>query len=302
MSDRRVHSWIVPALVSALVLGYLVYTKQISVGALLLLSVLGVAWAVWLVTFLKGAGSQSAPRPTASATEELRLCAHTPFNVDPVERYYVSLTRSIEACVVALHGQIKSTEALLTAIDVRLAEASLLANETGLLAQNSVSAAARAGEVGRGFVSVSGDVARISEQLNKDLIAIRALVSDAKGSYTDLKTIDLASQGYWFESDTAVQRRNLGCVASEISAITAYRNSLMDILERYLDDPHRDIRWLQLSDSLTRVIEELLNVFSDVLDALNHVAKDLRLVAVADSLSERQRRNIKETLRLKNAG
>lgn len=230
-------------------------------------------------------------RPAEESPDDTGLAMGT------VEKYYVRLLLAAQRSVEVMHYRLDNSDQLLKNIDEGLSQASLLANETGVLAHHSVAAAAQAGEVGRGFVSVSSDVGKISQHMHTDILSLRALIKTIHHVHDQLKDLAIETPSKWLDSDGSTRSRELGCITEQIMILSDSSDSLNTILRRYENNPKRDVRWLQLSDSLTNVVNELLDAVSVVQEALQQVAKEMRIMKISDVLNDDQRDRIKGAIR-----
>ena len=215
-----------------------------------------------------------------------------------IERYYLRLLRELDSAVkifsedrsVALHR--------LKHIHGNIERAQELARNTGLLAVNAMISAARCGEVGRGFVSVSRDMVNISERSERDLLQLVQLADNCERALKSQFKLPSNPVEEWFD----FQSRNLathfhgGELEVLLESLSAFEQALLSISENYMQTSQLDVRWLQLGEAIKRVVAELLGVVTDLSKSAQKVVSELGLLNLAEKLTNTQLLEIKKRL------
>lgn len=202
-----------------------------------------------------------------------------------LERYYTRLFESVEKNWLLCDTDLDHAQATLRNVHHALIEAIDTAKSTGMLALNSMVAAASTGEVGRGFVTVSRDLVSISEQSGNDLEKMKNIVAGTEQRL--LKTRRLLDSS-WADCINAPGRQCVIELAESIACAQGAQEELRRIAERYQRSSKADVRWLQLGDAVRRLLNELINVLYQFELRMTDVISDLRLVKLSGTLSENQ--------------
>lgn len=215
-----------------------------------------------------------------------------------VEKYFVRLLHSLDRSAEGLRFNLDQARQTTATMHTGIVRAHELAKNTGLLASNAMISASSCGEVGRGFVSVSKDLVKISERSEKDLVALEALLT---GVVNLLKRSDLplSHPGMgWIESQLSGSARGqvLACLEDLLISLQGYQETLREISEHYDTSSQLDVRWLQLGEAIKRVINELNQTLQALTESTENFAKEMRILQISDKLCETQLLEIKEGL------
>lgn len=278
-------------LAALLSIGVLAYLGWLGVTGWVILGVL-LSYALWAIAvFLPDFRDNSEPQMSTDSM------GYDPANaISTIDKYYVRLLLNARHSVTSLHYRLSNSAEVATNIAQGLHHARGLANETGLLAENSVSIAADTGEVGRGFVSVSTEVASISRQINGDLRTLAEMLGCFQQTLASLHSLFQGAPSVWMELERIHFAEQLKLVEQDLVSLERYKERLLALYQRYEDNPHREVRWLQLCDSLTRVISELILTAESVSGAVNEVASDMRIFNIREGLSSEQKADISAAL------
>jgi len=208
-----------------------------------------------------------------------------PGHVSSVENYYCRLLESMEKNWLLCDSDLDQAQATLRNVHHALVDAIDNAKSTGMLALNSMVAAANTGEVGRGFVTVSRDLVSISEQSGQDLEKMNNVVA---GAEQRLRKTRRLFDSPWTECIAAPGRQWVIELAESIACTQGAQEELRRIAERYQRSSKSDVRWLQLGDAVRRLLNELINVLYQFELRMMDVISDLRLVKLSGTLSENQ--------------
>lgn len=215
-----------------------------------------------------------------------------------VEKYFVRLLHCLDQAAGSLRYTLENTRQTAVNMHAGVVRAHELAKNTGLLATNAMISASSCGEVGRGFVSVSKDLVKISERSEKDLIQLESLLN---GVVSLLKSTGFVvpDPGYqWLDAQLA--GRGAGRTLAELETLLVrlhgYQEILSEISDHYDTSSQLDVRWLQLGEAIKRVINELNQSLDALTESAENFAKEMRILQISDKLCETQLLEIKEGL------
>ncbi|MCG8311685.1 MAG: hypothetical protein MI976_00580, partial [Pseudomonadales bacterium] len=173
-----------------------------------------------------------------------------------------------------------------------------LAKNTGLLAANAMMSASACGEVGRGFVSVSKDLVKISERSENDLVRLDHLLASVSKMLKSVGDVYLNPGNRWLEKQLAGEETGTELVDIEelLIRLHGYQETLREISDNYENSSQLDVRWLQLGEAIKRVINELSVSLQALTESSEKFAKEMRILKISDKLCETQLLEIKEGL------
>ncbi|MVF12847.1 hypothetical protein FT643_11915 [Ketobacter sp. MCCC 1A13808] len=160
-----------------------------------------------------------------------------------------------------------------------------MATNTGLLAINSMFEAAKTGDIGKGFVTVSQDLVAISKRSAQDIEKLKNIVSRL-GNKLDSCHLAVAQpiEDYRLDPDCFP----LASMEDLLLDIRIGQKDLTDLAERHRRNPKLDVRWLQLGDAVRRLLNELTNALYQLEVRLEDVLTDMRLVRLSGTLDSEQ--------------
>ncbi|MDX1695226.1 MAG: hypothetical protein R3208_15780 [Ketobacteraceae bacterium] len=219
-------------------------------------------------------------------------------SMSEVEKYFVRLLHCLDQAAESLRYSLHYTRETTENMHVGVVRAHELAKNTGLLATNAMISASSCGEVGRGFVSVSKDLVKISERSEQDLVQLESLL---KGVVSLLKSTGFLTPDPGFQwLDAQLAGRSTSATLAELETLLirlhGYQEILSEISDHYATTSQLDVRWLQLGEAIKRVINELNRALDGLTESAESFAKEMRILQISDKLSETQLLEIKEGL------
>lgn len=226
----------------------------------------------------------SNPHPSVDDSALSESSAGSDFH-RPHEHYFQRLLGSLEKNWLLCDTDLDQARSTLRNVRHALIDAIDTAKSTGMLALNSMVAAANTGEVGRGFVTVSKDLVSISDQSGHDLARMKEVIAMAEVHLSQTrKLLDVPLVHYVYEPDPAA----LAELTAAIAGIQVGQEELRRIAERYQRNSKSDVRWLQLGDAVRRLLNEVINVLYQFELRLIDVISDMRLLMLSGTLPEEQ--------------
>lgn len=214
----------------------------------------------------------------------------------PVTLYYVNLLGDFQRHCWSLDQQRLHALAIFARMSQHLGKAADLSKSTGLLAANAMLAAARCGEVGRGFVTVSRDLSGVSERSESDLQKLSNLVTRLHARIQLTPAIEQRVANQWIEaqSSQAIMAWSPQALQDLDEYLVFASHTVMEMQERYRDDVRLDVRWLQLGDAVKRVLTELGDNLFNLRQAIEKVLAEWRILTISQPLTEAQLAELKK--------
>lgn len=261
------------ALSSSMVVLVLLHFDGASAGALIMVVVTYILWLVAArgIHEVDDLSGDSAKRPGLAA-------AVPPVQEHTLDHYFARLVANLEFGWSRFQQDHRHALHALHNVERSLDRAIDIAESTGLLAGNALVAAAEAGEVGRGFVTVSRDLMGISQQSREDLGRLRRMV---RGFMLELAHCQLLVEHpleFWMVSSAGLPTLELIKLRTEIERLQRELNIIND---RYRQSRQADVRWLQLGDAVRRLLSELINTLYQLELHLQDVLSDMRLLQLS---------------------
>lgn len=215
-----------------------------------------------------------------------------------VEKYFVRLLLGMDQAADNFLYTLENARQTITNMHAGVIRAHELAKNTGLLATNAMISASSCGEVGRGFVSVSKDLVKISERSEQDLVQLEALLNSIIKQLCQVDIVAEVPSLDWLDAQLAGQHhyQELTEVEELQVKLHHYQQTLMDISEHYDTSSQLDVRWLQLGEAIKRVVNELSQSLRTLAESSENFAKEMRILQISDKLCETQLLEIKEGL------
>lgn len=219
-------------------------------------------------------------------------------SLSEVEKYFVRLLRSLDLSADALHFTLETARHTVANMHAGVVRAHELAKNTGLLASNAMISASSCGEVGRGFVSVSRDLVKISERSEKDLIRLESLLDGIVALLGSVQFVGAEPGFCWLEAQLAgtAPDEALPQLEALLVRLQGCQEVLLEISAHYDTTSQLDVRWLQLGEAIKRVINELNRALDALSESAENFAKEMRILQISDKLCETQLLEIKEGL------
>lgn len=214
----------------------------------------------------------------------------------PVMLYYVNLLSDFQRHCWSLDQQRQHALAIFARMSQHLGKAADLSKSTGILAANAMLAAARCGEVGRGFVTVSRDLSGISERSETDLQKLSNLVTRLHARIQLTPAIDQPLASQWIIAQVA--NSPMAWSPQPLQDLDEYlvfaSHTVQEMQQRYQDDVRLDVRWLQLGDAVKRVLAELGDNLFNLRQAIEKVQAEWRILTISQPLTETQLAELKK--------
>ncbi len=258
------------------------------------LVILLVVVGTWVVTGIL-LGNRTEEGGSVSTLEDPIKTGAT-LSASPITLYYINLLTDFQRHCWSLDQQRLHALTIFARMSQHLGKAADLSKSTGLLAANAMLAAARCGEVGRGFVTVSRDLAGISERSETDLQKLSNLVTRLHARIQLAPAIDQRVASQWI----AVQGSGLPMQWSPqaLQDLDEYlvfaSHTVQEMQDRYRDDVRLDVRWLQLGDAVRRVLTELGDNLFNLRQAIEKVLSEWRILTISQPLTEMQLTELKK--------
>lgn len=214
----------------------------------------------------------------------------------PVMLYYVNLLSDFQRHCWSLDQQRQHALAIFARMSQHLGKAADLSKSTGILAANAMLAAARCGEVGRGFVTVSRDLSGISERSETDLQKLSNLVTRLHARIQLAPVVEqrLAQQWIAAQVDNAPMSWSPQALQDLDEYLVFASHTVQEMHQRYQDDIRLDVRWLQLGDAVKRVLTELGDNLFNLRQAIEKVHAEWRILTISQPLTEAQLAELKK--------
>lgn len=214
----------------------------------------------------------------------------------PVTVYYINLLGDFQRHCWSFDQQRLHVLAIFLRMSQHLSKAADLSKSTGLLAANAMLAAARCGEVGRGFVTVSRDLSGISERSETDLQKLSNLVTRLHARMQIVPVFDQPVARLWIEAQGA--KLPMSWSPQALIDLDEYlvfaSHTVQEMQERYQEDTRLDVRWLQLGDAVKRVLGELGDNLFNLRQAIDKVLAEWRILSISQPLNEMQLTELKK--------
>lgn len=214
----------------------------------------------------------------------------------PVTLFYINLLSDFQRHCWSFDQQRLHATVIFLRMSQHLAKAADLAKSTGLLAANAMLAAARCGEVGRGFVTVSRDLSGISERSETDLQKLSNLVTRLHARMQIVPAQNQAVARLWI--DAQALQAPVGWTPQALQDLDEYlifaSHTVQEMQDRYQDDTRLDVRWLQLGDAVKRVLSELGDNLFNLRQAIEKVLAEWRILSISQPLTDTQLAELKK--------
>lgn len=214
----------------------------------------------------------------------------------PVMLYYINLLSDFQRHCWSLDQQRQHALAVFQRMSQHLGKAADLSKSTGLLAANAMLAAARCGEVGRGFVTVSRDLSGISERSETDLQKLSNLVTRLHARIQIAPSVDQPVARLWIEAQAcqAPMPWSPQALLDLDEYLVFASHTVQEMQERYHEDSRLDVRWLQLGDAVKRVLAELGDNLFNLRQAIDKVLAEWRILNISQPLGDAQLTELKK--------
>lgn len=200
-----------------------------------------------------------------------------------IEQFYARLIANVECAWNRFQQDYQHALIVLHNVDRSLDKALGVACSTGLLAANAMASAGQAGEIGRGFVSVSRDMIGIGERSEADLGVLKRKLGQYLTTLSLCRTLVECPLDYWFISAMGLPVSDLAKLRSETHELQQVLGTLAD---RYRGTGRADVRWLQLGDAMKRLLSELANTLYQLELHLQDVLSDMHLLQLNPSIRQ----------------
>lgn len=267
----RIAGWmLVPLAVSAVALLILWGRSSTGWDVLLLLTVV-LSWGIAALF------SQSGTTSTAQVT---RAHDGDRWIID----YHVRLLTELQERHASFEARRLHVSQVFLNMSRQLAKAVDLSRSTGLLAANAMMAATRCGEVGRGFVTVSRELSSISDTAEQDLQTLYLMATRLQARLSHASPLLEGAPASWLESPARIRHCVEG-VHELHDVLSLASGSVQQMLQRYQDEARMDVRWLQLGDSVRRVLLEIGDNLAALGEDMNRIVATARILALSQPLS-----------------
>ncbi len=259
----------------------------VAEAPLYLILLISGSYGIWMFTaYRRTVKLVTEPR---LISEEERVMEQRHFS--DVEKYYFRLLVSMNESTRMLAAHITNTLVMLERMDDRVDQAGDFAKNTELLAVNAMISAVRCGEVGRGFVSVSKDLVGISERAKHDLLRLSNLIQGLTSSLSNVDFLPENAALSWIEAElddiSGYSLTSVRCSAFHASVAACLR-ILDEIHQTYESTSQLDVRWLQLGETIRRVISGLRDTLQSLLHIAENLTADVQLLSLSEHLDRQQ--------------
>jgi hypothetical protein len=161
----------------------------------------------------------------------------------------------------------------------QLGKAASLARQTGQLAVNASLSAARCGEAGKGFATVSAELLVLNQQAEKDLLGLVVMLERVQRRL-------LTERGCGESGRTPQWPNGANLIAQGMTlreTLLAAEGELELLEQRYRIESSLDVRAMQLGEAVLRLAADVRKLFDDLLAALQSLLTHLNLVALGDA-------------------
>lgn len=232
-----------------------------------------------------GAYKVNSPVRGQAIERELSGATTSDSSITLHDQYFQRLISSLEKNWLLCDTDLDQAHGTLRNVHHSLIDAIDTAKSTGMLALNSMVAAASTGEVGRGFVTVSKDLVSISDQSGDDLLKMKDIVARAE--------LRLSHTRRWMDTSLNEHLAHPGVtplaeLIEAVACVQSGQEQLRRIAEHYQRNSKSDVRWLQLGDAVRRLLNEVINVLYQFELRLIDVISDMRLLRLSGTLSGEQ--------------
>ena len=260
---------------------------NVPVYFVVLLIVSYVAWGLAAYRRYRAAVRQVVEPHSMVAKEEKVM---EQYHFSDVEKYHFRLLISLNESSQMLMIHIANILSMLRRMDDRVEQAKDLAKNTELLAVNAMMSAARTGEVGRGFVSVSKDLIGISERADSDLKRLENLIHGLMNVLVNVDFLPKNAALAWVNaemecSDFSLTSRRCSSLRTSIKGCLRI---LDELYEKYESTSQLDVRWLQLGEAVRRVISSLRDALRSLLGIADNLTSDVQLLSLSEHLERHQ--------------
>lgn len=240
-------------------------------------------------------GQQSRDQKNVKVQDE-KLTHTSAIPLSQVGLFYVNLLTDFQRYAWSLDQQRLHVLAVFARMSQHLVKAADLSKSTGLLAANAMLAAARCGEVGRGFVTVSRDLSGISERSETDLQKLSNLVTRLHARLQLVAASDQSLILQWLEAQTF--REPMPWSPQGLMDLDEYllfaSQTVQEMQDRYQEDTRLDVRWLQLGDAVKRVLGDLGDNLFNLRQSIDKVLAEWRILSISQPLDEAQLTELKK--------
>lgn len=260
------------SLSGSLLVMILLYVEGISPGGQVLTLATYLLW--WAGVRMLNRGDSNSSED-AGAEDRITQPRMTDIPAQPLDHFYARMFANLEFGWARLQQDHEHALTALHNVDRSLGKALDLVHSTGLLAANAMINAAECGEVGRGFVTVSRDLAQISVQSQEDLGYLRNRIRQFVAELGRQQLLVEHPLAFWLVSRAGLPITDLVKLRT---ATRLFQHELNRLNERYRRTPQADVRWLQLGDAVKRLLSELINTLYQLELHLQDVLSDMRLL------------------------
>jgi len=256
-----------------------------------LIMLIAASYCVWFVSAYRRhrhIEQHSLVKSSLNENQE-KIMAERDFS--EIDKYFFRLLISLNETTRKLTAHITTTLTLLDQMGDKVKQATDLAKNTELLAGNALMSATRCGEIGRGFVSVSKDIVGVSERAEQDLIRLLGLI---QGLVENLSSVDFLPDNpalSWIEvelgdsSDFLLTNEQCFVFTKKLSGCL---RMLDELHEKYESTSQIDVRWLQLGESVRRLITKLRDALQSLQNIAQHLSSDVQLLSLSEGLNRHQ--------------
>ncbi|MCG8669183.1 MAG: hypothetical protein MI867_07190 [Pseudomonadales bacterium] len=296
MKRLFVAKYLIPLTASAALLIYLFLDDKLPKEVLVYVGLTYFAWlaAAWWAHEHRFRVTGNTIKSADFDQQEKKLLS----SMSEVEKYYVRLLHGLNEAAEMVEYSLKSAQQTTQRMHDGVTRAHELAKNTGLLAANAMMSASACGEVGRGFVSVSKDLVKISERSEKDLVRLDSLLGSVSNLLSSVSFVEQHPGLHWIDQQLA--GKETGGILIDLEELLihlhGYQTTLGEISDNYETASQLDVRWLQLGEAIKRVINELNLSLLALTESSEKFAKEMRILQISDKLCETQLLEIKESL------
>ena len=206
-------------------------------------------------------------------------------------RYFFRLLMGVDESSQKLAVSVTNTRQLLERMDKNVRQAQDLAKNTKLLAVNAMVSAVRCGNVGRGFVSVTKDMAGISDQAKNDLLRLSRLIQRLDSNLSSVDFLPESAALTWLQVELGrcqgysltVER----CLSLQ-GSVTSCADVLDELYCKYESTSQLDVRWLQLGEVIRRIVYNLRDIIKSLLSFVGIMIANVRLLNLSEGIDRKQ--------------
>ncbi len=195
--------------------------------------------------------------------------------------YFERLLSSLEYNWSLFSGDFEHCEYTLKSSHNALDQAMDMATSTGLLALNSMFEAAKTGDIGKGFVTVSQDLIAISDRSSHDIDKVRSILKRLEHTLKSCHSSVQRPLKHYLEDPFQFPLEKMEAMLLNIKH---GQYELAQLAERHKRNPKLDVRWLQLGEAVRRLLNELTNALYQLEVRLEDLLTDMRLMRLSGTL------------------